>query len=64
MAAAKMGRPTESPKDYMLRVRMDQETLRKLDECAEIMETNRSHAVRIAINRLEEYVKEIWGPKN
>ena len=58
-----MGRPTESPKDYMLRVRMDQETLKKLDECAATMETSRSHAVRIAINRLEEYVKEVWEPK-
>lgn len=63
MATSKMGRPTDSPKDYMLRVRLDEKTLKKLDECASIMETSRSHAVRIAINRLEEYVKETWGPK-
>ncbi len=63
MSAAKMGRPTDSPKDYMLRVRMDEQTLQKLDDCATAMGTNRSHAVRVAINRLEEYVKEVWGPK-
>lgn len=63
MAASKMGRPTENPKDYMLRVRMDEKTLEKLDKCAAAMNTSRSHAVRIAINRLEEYVEEVWGSK-
>lgn len=63
MATSKMGRPTDSPKDYMLRVRMDEKTLEKLDRCAAAMETSRSHAVRVAINRLEEYVETVWGQK-
>ena len=58
-----MGRPTDSPKDFMLRVRMDKATLEKLDKCAMTMDTNRSHAIRVAINRLEEYVKEMCGPQ-
>ena len=61
MAASKIGRPTESPKDYMLRVRMDEKTLEKLDKCAAAMETSRSHAVRVAINRLEEDVETVWS---
>ena len=64
MATSKMGRPTNSPKDYMLRVRMDEETIKKLDKCAAIMDTTRSHAVRIAINRLEEYVDEAFDGQN
>lgn len=63
--APKMGRPIsdDGPKDKLLQIRMDEKTLKKLDECATIMETSRSHAVRVAINRLNEYVKEIWAPK-
>lgn len=49
MATSKMGRPTESPKDYMLRVRMDQETLEKLDECCEAEKLSRSEVVRRGI---------------
>ncbi|WP_366916593.1 ribbon-helix-helix protein, CopG family [uncultured Oscillibacter sp.] len=45
----------------MLRVRMDEKTLEKLDKCAAAMETSRSHAVRVAINRLEEYVETVWS---
>ncbi|MCI5499354.1 MAG: ribbon-helix-helix domain-containing protein [Clostridiales bacterium] len=49
MATKKMGRPTESPKDYMLRVRMDAETLRKLDECCKVEGLSRSEVVRQGI---------------
>nr|WP_300763831.1 ribbon-helix-helix protein, CopG family [uncultured Oscillibacter sp.] len=40
---------------------MDEKTLEKLDKCAAAMETSRSHAVRVAINRLEEYVETVWS---
>lgn len=48
-----MGRPTDSPKVFMLRVKMDKETLAKLDECCEILGKNRSEFVREAI--VEKY---------
>lgn len=53
MAEKKMGRPTDSPKVFMLRVKMDKETLAKLDECCEILGKNRSEFVREAI--VEKY---------
>jgi len=45
----KKGRPTDSPKDHMLRVRMDADTLKKLDDVAHTMGITRSEAVRLAI---------------
>ena len=39
----------ENSKDYMLRVRMNKDTLEKLDECCEIKKTNRSEIVRECI---------------
>ena len=47
---AKRGRPvSDAPKDYMLRVRMDQETLQQLDECCEAKNLSRSEIVRKGI---------------
>lgn len=44
---AKKGRPvSENPKDYMLRVRMDEQTLQQLDECCEAENLSRSEVVR------------------
>ena len=45
-----MGRPTDSPKTFMLRVKMDKDTLDKLDECCELENTNRSEFVRKSIH--------------
>ncbi|HMM05430.1 MAG TPA: ribbon-helix-helix domain-containing protein [Clostridiales bacterium] len=55
MADKKMGRPTDSPKTFMLRVKMDKDTLEKLDKCCEMEDTNRSEFVRKSIR--EKYGK-------
>ena len=53
---AKKGRPvSENPKDYMLRVRMDEQTLQQLDECCEAENLSRSEVVRKGI--LERHSK-------
>lgn len=49
MATPKMGRPTDSPKDYMLRVRLDAQTLAMLDTCCEKKGISRSEVVREGI---------------
>lgn len=52
---AKKGRPPKSnTKDYMLRVRMDKETLAKLDDCCKSMNLSRSEVVRKGIEELCE----------
>lgn len=53
---AKKGRPvSENPKDYMLRVRMDEQTLQQLDECCDVENLSRSEIVRKGIQ--EQYSK-------
>ncbi len=55
------GRPIskDGRKDKLLQVRLDEKTFQKLDKCAEILDISRSDAVRMGINRLEEYINEI-----
>ena len=54
----KMGRPTDSPKTFMLRVKMDKETLEKLDECCKIVNLNRSEFVRKNIQEKYDDLKK------
>lgn len=52
MAAIKKGtRLTENPKDYMLRVRMDSETVEKLDAVCKAKGKSRSDVVRDGIEQ-------------
>lgn len=52
MAAIKKGtKLTDTPKDYMLRVRMDKETLEKLDAVCKERQESRSEVVRKGINK-------------
>ena len=49
---------TEKPKDFLLQVRLDQETKRDLDECAEILGLDRSKIVRKGIQLVKESIKK------
>lgn len=56
MAAVKKGtKLTDNPKDYMLRVRLDNETVEKLDIVCREHNVSRSEAVRNGID--EQYRK-------
>ena len=55
----KMGRPiTEHPKDKLLQVRLDKETLDKLDYCANIQDVSRSSIVRNGIDKVYKEIKK------
>ncbi len=54
MADKKMGRPTDNPKPIRMGVRIDPDTLERLDKYCKKNNIVRSEAVRIAINRLVE----------
>lgn len=58
MTTTKKGRPTVSKKDTMLRVRIDTETLNKLDECVKVNNSNRSEIVRVGINEQFDKIKK------
>ena len=56
---AKKGRPvSENPKDYMLRGRMDEQTLQQLDECCEAENLSRSEVVRKGIQEQHSKLKK------
>lgn len=56
---AKKGRPvSENPKDYMLRVRMDEQTLQQLDESCEAENLSRSEVVRKGIQEQHSKLKK------
>lgn len=46
----------DTPKDFMLRVRLDSETLSELDHCCELERESRSEIVRRGIH--EQYQKK------
>lgn len=58
MATRKVGRPTESLKDYMLRTRLDKETLEKLDFLTKELKLSRSEVVRKGIDEQFEQLKK------
>lgn len=59
MSAVKKGaKLTDKPKDYMLRVRMDKETLQQLDECCEAEQLSRSEIVRKGIKEQHSHIKK------
>ena len=45
----KMGRPTDSLKDFLLQVRLDTETKQELDSCVKAYNSSRSEIVRQGI---------------
>ena len=59
MAALKKGtKLTDNPKDYMLRVRMDKQTLEQLDICCKANSLSRSEVVRKGIREQYEKIKK------
>ena len=59
MVEKKIGRPPKKNiKDYMLRVRLDEITLNKLDKCCEKEKLTRSEIVRNGILEQYDRIKE------
>jgi len=59
MPQRKMGRPpSDNPKDKLLRVRIDKETLGKLEDCAKLLSTNRSDIVRQGIDMMYDSLEK------
>ena len=53
------GRPkSDCPKDRLLQVRMDDESMRKLDECTEAKDTTRAEIVRMGIELVRATLSE------
>lgn len=54
LADKKMGRPTDNPKPNRITIRIDNETLNKLDDYCKKINVERSEGVRHAIQKLDD----------
>jgi len=58
MGNKKLGRPTDNPKDIVLKIRLDKDTSKKLEECSEKMEVSKAEVVRQGIHRMHDGLKK------
>lgn len=59
MPPKKMGRPpSDNPKSKTLRIRVDEDTLEKLDDCSQALDTNRSEIIRKGIDMVHDSLKK------
>ena len=49
---------TDNPKDFLLQVRLDAETKKELDYCAEQLGSDRSKVVRMGIQLVKQSIKK------
>lgn len=54
MGNKKMGRPTDNPKDISLKVRLDQETSEKLDDCVRVLEVSKAEVMRRGVHKVHD----------
>lgn len=52
MAAKKMGRPTDNPKDTTMKIRFDKDTSEKLHKYSEQMKVSRAEVVRRGVQKM------------
>ncbi|MGI6004795.1 MAG: CopG family transcriptional regulator [Christensenellales bacterium] len=58
MAAKKLGRPTDNPKDITMKIRFDKDTFEKLAQCSEKMQVSRAEVVRRGVCRMHDGLKK------
>jgi len=52
MGEKKLGRPTDNPKDIVLKIRLDNDTSKLLEECSGQMEVSKAEVVRQGIRKV------------
>ncbi len=58
MGEKKLGRPTNNPKDIVLKIRMDKNTNDKLIKCSEEMQAPKAEVVRQGIHKMYDGLKK------
>lgn len=58
MGEKKLGRPTDNPKDIILKIRLDTITSQKLEECSVEMKLSKAEIVRQGINKMHDDLKK------
>ena len=55
----KLGRPTESTKDFVIKARIDEDTKTKLELCVEVSQMSKSEVIRECINEMYYKLRSI-----
>ena len=58
MGNKKLGRPTDNPKDISLKVRLDNDTAAKLDQCVEELKVSKAEIVRRGVHKVHDDLKK------
>ena len=58
MGNKKMGRPTNNPKNLSVKFKADDETVRKLKECSEMLEVSQAEVLRRGVHRVYDDLKK------
>ena len=54
MGNKKMGRPTDNPKNISFKVLLDDDTCRKLEECAEVLKVSKAEVMRRGVDEIHK----------
>ena len=54
MGEKKRGRPTDNPKDIVLKIRLDNNTSNLLEACSETMQVSKAEVVRQGIKKMHD----------
>lgn len=54
MGQKKLGRPTDSPKDIILKIRLDKPASERLEECSAKMGISRAEVIRRGIKKMHD----------
>lgn len=52
MGAKKMGRPTDNPKNIVIKIRLDEGSSKRLEECSKNMNISRAEVIRRGIKMM------------
>ena len=53
-----MGRPTDNPKDISLKIRLDQDTADKLEQCVQAMNVSKAEVLRRGVHKIHGDLNE------
>ncbi len=54
----KMRRPTDNPKDILLKVRLDQEASEKLNDCVRVPAVSKTEVMRRDVHKIHDGLKK------
>lgn len=58
MGEKKVGRPTDNPKNIMVKFRADEDTYQKLKECSNAMRVSQAEVLRQGVHKMHDGLKK------